>query len=78
MWRGLMAGPGQKLAIEVHGSIRGSPFGAQIAERDARKAAIYAEQGWRVLIVTQRELRAESAAAREVRSGGPGCLYGPR
>jgi hypothetical protein len=29
-----MAWPRQRLAIEVHGSIRESPFGAQIAERD--------------------------------------------
>lgn len=79
-----MAWPARRLAIEVHGSIRESRYGDEVRARDARKAAVYAREGWRVLTVTGRELREDPAGVREQARAflagpdGPGRAEGER
>ena len=52
------AWPDRKLAIEVHGSAHDAEFflARGMAEREARRTAIYEEAGWAVRVVTERDL----------------------
>ncbi|MDP9371256.1 MAG: endonuclease domain-containing protein [Chloroflexota bacterium] len=60
-----MAWPERRLLIEVQGSIRASRYGDEVRARDARKAAIYRREGWRVLAVAEDELLRDPAGVRE-------------
>ncbi len=52
------AWPERKLAVEVYGSAHDAEFflARGIVEREARRADIYAEAGWRVRVVTDHDL----------------------
>jgi very-short-patch-repair endonuclease len=53
------AWPEQRLAIEVHGSAHDAAFflARGLAEREERRAAVYADTGWTVRVVTEQQLR---------------------
>jgi very-short-patch-repair endonuclease len=53
------AWPEQQLAIEVHGSAHDAAFflARGLAEREERRAAVYADTGWTARVVTEQQLR---------------------
>lgn len=53
------AWPERRLAVEVHGSAHDAAFflARGMAEREARRTAVYREAGWSVRVVTERDLR---------------------
>ncbi|MDP9375907.1 MAG: hypothetical protein M3Q65_26335 [Chloroflexota bacterium] len=60
-----IAWPARRLALEVDGAIHEAPaFRAEMAAREALREQVYRNAGWRLLIVTERELRANRAAVR--------------
>lgn len=61
------AWPELKLAVEVHGSAHDAAFflARGMAEREARRMAIYEEAGWSVRVVTDRDLTDDRARTRE-------------
>lgn len=60
-----IAWPGRRLALEVDGDIHAVPaFRPAMAAREALREQTYRSAGWRTLIVTERELRADRAAVR--------------
>jgi very-short-patch-repair endonuclease len=62
-----VAFPERKLAIEVHGSAHDAAFflARGMAEREARRTAVYEEAGWTVRVVTERDLSADRERTRE-------------
>jgi hypothetical protein len=66
------AWPDQQLAIEVHGSAHDAAFflARGLAEREERRAAVYADTGWTVRVVTAQQLSEERArTVARVREG---------
>ena len=61
------AWPERKLAVEVHGSAHDAAFflARGLAEREARRTAVYEEAGWSVRVVTERDLGPERERTRE-------------
>lgn len=61
------AWPERQLVVEVHGSAHDAQFflARGMAEREARRAAIYEEAGWQVRVVTERDLSADRGRTRE-------------
>lgn len=61
------AWPDQKLAVEVHGSAHDAAFflAQGMAEREARRTAVYREAGWSVRVVTERDLGPERERTRD-------------
>jgi very-short-patch-repair endonuclease len=57
------AWPEQQVAIEVHGSAHDAAFflARGLAQREERRAAVYADTGWTVRVVTERQLSEEQA-----------------
>jgi len=53
--------PERKLAVEVHGSAHEAAFFLErgMPEREERRSAVYAREGWTVQIITDRDLREE-------------------
>ena len=58
--------------VEVHGSAHDAAFflARGLAEREARRAAVYADTGWTVRVVTERQLSDERAADAGARARG--------
>lgn len=61
------AWPERRLAVEVHGSAHDAAFflAQGMAEREARRTAVYEEAGWSVRVVTERDLGPERERTRE-------------
>ncbi|HEU5422239.1 MAG TPA: exonuclease domain-containing protein [Nitrolancea sp.] len=61
------AWPEQKLAVEVYGSAHDSDWLRRrgIVQREERRLATYAQEGWRVVTVTERDLADRPEALRE-------------
>lgn len=61
------AWPERRLAVEVHGTAHEASFFASkgLLEREARRAEVYAREGWTVRVVTWRELREQQAETRD-------------
>jgi very-short-patch-repair endonuclease len=57
------AWPEQQVALEVHGSAHDAEFflARGLAQREERRAAVYADTGWTVRVVTERQLSEERA-----------------
>ena len=55
------AWPDQQVAIEVHGSAHEAEFflARGLAQREERRTAMYADTGWAVRVVTERQLSEE-------------------
>ena len=62
--------PERKLAVEVHGSAHEAAFFLErgMPEREERRSAVYAREGWTVQVITDRDLREErDGTARQLR-----------
>jgi len=62
--------PERKLAVEVHGSAHEAAFFLDrgMPEREERRSAVYAREGWTVQVVTDRDLReGRDGTARQLR-----------
>ncbi len=62
--------PDRKLAVEVHGSAHEAAFFLErgMPEREERRSAVYAREGWTVQVITDRDLReGRDGTARQLR-----------
>ena len=62
--------PERKLAVEVHGSAHEAAFFLErgMPEREERRSAVYAREGWTVQVITDRDLReGRDGTARQLR-----------
>ncbi len=61
------AWPERKLAVEVHGSAHDAAFflARGMAEREARRTAIYEQAGWSVRVVTEHDLGPDHERTRD-------------
>jgi hypothetical protein len=73
------AWPEQQLAIKGHGSAHDAAFflARGWAEREARRAVVYADTGWSVRVVTARHLAEERAQTVAGTGGGHAARPGP-